>query len=80
MKHVLTMVIFLLMLSGIGAPLITLVFLLIGYVSQEQNVRYLELDWFYHLGFFVFIVLLLRIMFKVSRRFSTFLLSLFSSK
>lgn len=80
MKGILTIVIFLLMLSGIGAPLITLGFLLIGYVSQEQNVRYLELDWFYHLGFLIFIVLLLRVMFKVSRKFSAFLLSLFSSK
>ena len=80
MKGILTIVIFLLMLSGIGAPLITLGFLLIGYVSQEQNVRYLELDWFYHLGFLIFIVLLLRVMFKVSRKFSAFLISLFSSK
>lgn len=68
------------MLSGVGVPIITLGFLILGYLSQEQNISFLQLEWYYHLGLLISSILLFRVMFKVSRKFSLFLVSIFTKQ
>lgn len=78
MKGILTFTVFILMISGVGGPIIMFGFLILGYISDQENIAYLDLPWYYHLGFLVAIIVLLKNMFKSSQRISGFIVSLFS--
>lgn len=77
MKGILTVIIFGLMMAGVGGPLVMLGFLILGYISQSDHIGYWDLDWYYHLGYLLYIVLLLKILFNVSRSITAFILSFF---
>lgn len=78
MKNILTIIIFMVMISTVGGPLIMMGFLLLGYISQQESIAYLDLAWYDHLGYFIAIILVLKIIFNASRTISNFFVSLFS--
>ncbi len=77
MKGILTVIIFVLMMVGVGGPLVMLGFLVLGYISQSDHIEYWDLDWYYHLGYLLYIVLLLKILFNASQSITAFILSFF---
>lgn len=77
-EEYITIIIFMVMLSTVGGPLIMMGFLLLGYISQQESIAYLDLAWYDHFGYFIAIILVLKTIFNASRTISNFFVSLFS--
>ncbi|MEJ5145987.1 hypothetical protein [Sphingobacterium sp. MYb388] len=77
MRAILSIVIFILSFTSLGSPFIIGAFLVLGFISHERDIGYLDLEWYYHLGFILYSILVLKLLVKGSRILSDFILRVF---
>lgn len=77
MHAILSIAIFISLLTSLGSPFIVGAFLVLGYISNERGIDYWDLEWYYHLGYVVYSILVLQLLAKGSRVLSGFIMGMF---
>lgn len=77
MKAILSVVIFICLFTSIGGTLIVGGFMILGFLSHERGIGYWDLEWYYHVGYFIYSILVLSLLAKGARFLSNFIVNLF---
>jgi len=76
MRGILTFIIFCLILSSAGMLLIGIPLIIV--VSANPNANFSDIAWYWHVGVILYLIISLKIMFKMSKWLSEWICSLFN--
>lgn len=77
MKAIFSIIIFICLFTSLGSTFIVTGFLTLGFISHDRGIDYLELEWYYHIGYLIYSVLVLILLAKSSRFLSNFIVGFF---